>query len=244
MDGLVFAPQGVANTAGGFPGNLFVDRLRHRVYEATHCQTSRVCLSSTATDLPTPQWSVATPIQMTALLPGLNHVTGAVDDAGNLYAAWIDKRAGAASFGAYVARSTNGGTSWSTPVRVSGPGTGVFPWIVAGSDGRTAVAWYETPAMGGNPNNVPAGSPWNAFVATKTDWATDPAAAWTTVQVSASPNHFGPLCTLGAACTANRALLDFFEATIGPDGKVHVAWSDDVVFRAFHAEQTGGVRMR
>ena len=50
----------------------------------------------------------------------------------------------------YLVRSTNGGTSWSTPVKVnddSGTATQIFPWLaVDPTDGSVNVSWYDTRA--------------------------------------------------------------------------------------------------
>jgi hypothetical protein len=70
---------------------------------------------------------------------------------GNLYVAFPDFPSGTttgADINAYVVRSTNGGTSWSTRVKVNDDNFGatqIFPWLaVDQSDGTVNVSWYDT----------------------------------------------------------------------------------------------------
>jgi hypothetical protein len=65
---------------------------------------------------------------------------------GNLYIAWSDYRNGDADI--YFARSTNGGGSWSTPVRLNddpvGNGVDQFqPQVSVAPNGRVAVMWFD-----------------------------------------------------------------------------------------------------
>jgi outer membrane protein assembly factor BamB len=65
----------------------------------------------------------------------------AVDRGGNLYIAFSD---GVTS---YLTSSTNGGESWSTPVRVNAGAdakTSVEPWVVAGDAGKVNIFFYGT----------------------------------------------------------------------------------------------------
>lgn len=70
---------------------------------------------------------------------------------GYLYVAYNDFPSGTASgtdVNVYVVTSTNGGVSWSTPVKAnddSGTATQFFPWLsVDATDGSVNVSWYDT----------------------------------------------------------------------------------------------------
>jgi hypothetical protein len=70
---------------------------------------------------------------------------------GNLYVSFPDFPAGTTSgadINTYVIRSTNGGTNWSTRVKVNDDNFGAtqfFPWLsVDQSDGAVHVSWYDT----------------------------------------------------------------------------------------------------
>jgi uncharacterized repeat protein (TIGR01451 family) len=65
---------------------------------------------------------------------------------GNLYIAWADYRFGDSDI--YFTRSTNGGSTWSLPVRLNddpaGNGMDQFqPQISVAPDGRVAVMWFD-----------------------------------------------------------------------------------------------------
>jgi len=70
---------------------------------------------------------------------------------GNLYVSFPDFPTGTTSgsdINTYVIRSTNGGTSWSSRVKVNDDNFGatqIFPWLaVDQSDGSLNVSWYDT----------------------------------------------------------------------------------------------------
>jgi len=70
---------------------------------------------------------------------------------GNLYVAFPDFPTGTTSgsdINTYVIRSTNGGTSWSSRVKVNDDNFGatqIFPWLaVDQSDGSLNVSWYDS----------------------------------------------------------------------------------------------------
>ena len=76
---------------------------------------------------------------------------------GRLYVAYPDFPTGTTSgtdTNVYVARSTSGGASWSSPVKVNddaGTATQFFPWAaVDPNDGTLNVAWYDTRLDAGN----------------------------------------------------------------------------------------------
>jgi len=80
-----------------------------------------------------------------------------VDLAGNVYMMWSSREH------IKLGISRDKGQSWDVKVVTVENGTRVFPWIAAGSEGRIAMAWYDTPTVG-NPNNLDD-AVWNYTVA-------------------------------------------------------------------------------
>ena len=97
-------------------------------------------------------WSQDAPVvamsPLPSTLPGgfriVNLPSAASPSAGELVVVWNDQRFGDPDI--LAVRSTDGGDSWSTPVRVNDdPGTAAqfFPWIVADPSGGLHVVWYD-----------------------------------------------------------------------------------------------------
>ncbi|MBV8563714.1 MAG: exo-alpha-sialidase [Actinobacteria bacterium] len=87
------------------------------------------------------QVAVATPFASVVAGP----VSTASDRAGNLYAAWSD------GHHIWEASSRDQGATWTAPARVDvGPGTALLPVVLAGDQGRVAVAYYKTPYSAGD----------------------------------------------------------------------------------------------
>ncbi len=144
----------------------------------------------------------------------------AMDTTGNVYAAyWGD--------GIRVATSLDHGATWNPDIKVSAPGMRSFVLadVTAGDEGRVAVAYLATPEAGG-PNNVPGYARWHLYVSVSTD-ALDGNPTWTTYQVTTDPVQIGTICTGGIGCFGgNRNLLDFIDIQPGPDGRIHIAYTD------------------
>lgn len=164
----------------------------------------------------------------------------AVDDAGTGYVTWsVSDRHGCDVF---YAASTDHGRSWNEPVRVSdGRGCATFPWITAGKKGRIALVWYETdfersedPAAvalralsAGTTiynglripiayqDELPADAEWFVHAAAVTGAASKRPAVSAARVPTPTPVLEGPL---------GRALWDFFQVSIGPDGRLHIAY--------------------
>ena len=226
--GLTFELASVTSVMSGFPGNVFADRANGRIYEATNCGQLLArgpCVLIGTTDPVSPAW-VPSPVTVYTQHPGgLAHVAGAVDDAGNVYVTFVDKRAGDPRFSVYLSRSSDGGLTWSAPARVSEASKlTTMPWVAAGADGNVAVVWYETSSSGLFPSGVGTSAAWHVMSATIRGWTGVPMPAPELAQLSTTPAKTGPICTSGASCTGHRELLDFFEAAVGPDGKLHVVW--------------------
>ncbi|CAN5119259.1 hypothetical protein BH20ACT24_BH20ACT24_14750 [soil metagenome] len=154
----------------------------------------------------------------------------AIDTAGNLYAAWIEK----GSFNAYYSFSTNQGETWSAKqlVNRAGASTTVMPWIEAGSPGRIAVSFYCS-VVDGNPE-IGLGpdafhGPWDVCVNQSLNGLTT-AATFSQVKATHHPIHWDSICLSGLACTTSggdRSLLDFFQMRMDPrDGRVFVVFNE------------------
>ncbi len=79
--------------------------------------------------------------------------TAAVDQAGNVYVAWVDTH----DHNVYVSGSSDGGSTWTAPLQVNGDpaNTNVWPWIVGGASGIVDVVWYGT-SVRGDPGTFPS----------------------------------------------------------------------------------------
>ncbi len=161
-----------------------------------------------------------------------------VDQAGNVYVVWTERRplGPKARFGktnSYLSVSKDKGQSWSTPVKLNTRmRTTTFPWIVAGSKGRVAVAYYGIRQRGPSPENVFHDTrkvlpKWKVFVAYSLNaHRVDP----TFRNVRAVPNfiHEGNVCTSGTGCDpGTRDLLDFFQIDLDACGKMIITYTDN-----------------
>lgn len=134
----------------------------------------------------------------------------AIDTAGNLYAAWIEK----GSFNAYYSFSKDDGANWSPKQLVNrrGAQTTVMPWIEAGSPGRVAVSFYCSP-VDGNPEVGGANGfhgQWDVSMNQGTN-ALAQGADFSQLKVTHHPIHWDSICLSGLACSTNggdRTLLD------------------------------------
>jgi hypothetical protein len=148
--------------------------------------------------------------------PGL-----AVDAAGSLHAAWSDRH------DVYLARSNDGGATWTAPRRVDTPSpllrSSVLPALAAGAAGHVALAWYGTAAMG----NLAAAARWRVWFAESHDGGRTFVQAPTTGTV-----HRGPVCTKGDSCPwVQRQLLDDFGLALDSrTGRAAIAYSRSVEF--------------
>lgn len=167
--------------------------------------------------------------------PGMLLPTAGVDRAGNAYVAWAER--GEIGWGVYYAWAPAGGGNWSAPHAVTTGGDNVMPALVAGADGRIAVAYYHSDLYLGEPDSPLASTAvWDLVVS----HAIDAKAAMPEFRADvAAPNvHVGSICSIGGACMlgpavgkpdklADRSLGDFFRATLTPEGKLVVAFDHD-----------------
>ena len=235
---------------------------------------------STATPVPPGSISVCTPYNATGTAPcasetvvhapldasgnstvnnGQDFATIAIDSAGDLYVVWAQSPVDSSGkidgpTTIYMATSTDGGATWSTPINVSahvsGLQTNVFPWIAAGSAGRVDIVWYGTPTLGSCPSE-PCGAgfinaSWNVYMAQTLNAVTNgqPNATptFTTTKVTEYPAHYGSICEFGIACTTggDRGLLDFIQVQADPSGAADIVWADGAN-TAFNGGETSAV---
>ncbi len=150
---------------------------------------------------------------------GVWPVAGAADEAGNMYVAWSADD-GEQGSRVWLASSSDGGVTWSSPTDLSGPGFHALPWVAARGDGTVAVGWYGGDYKG-DPADAPEDTEWFAFLARQT--ADDQ--AWRTVKLQDDPVKTGAFCPRGAACRSDRDLLDYLSLTYGPDGRLHASYA-------------------
>ena len=154
----------------------------------------------------------------------------AVDNAGNVYATWSNGTS------ISMATSTNHGTTWSLPKRVSpilgdaGTGTIVMPWIIAGDAGRVDVVWYRgsLPGNSTNPNNR-----WDIYMGQSLN-ALDASPTWSYTKVNEHTIHFGEICLAGLNCdiaippgSRDRSFLEFPSITLDHRGAAMITWNDN-----------------
>ncbi|HUR68932.1 MAG TPA: fibronectin type III domain-containing protein [Candidatus Thermoplasmatota archaeon] len=148
----------------------------------------------------------------------------ATTPSGWLYLGYANGATGAAT----ATMSKDNGTTWSTPVDVGAP-LGVvastFHEMVAGDDGRAALAFLGTTTAGNGYDPAFAGV-WDLYVAT----TYDAGATWTTVKASTDPVQRGWICAGGTGCatdeSGHRNMLDFMDAQVDAQGRVLVGYAD------------------
>ena len=83
----------------------------------------------------------------------------AADRGGNLYVVWQDARfSGGQRDGIALSRSSDGGVTWSAPLRINGdPGVQAFtPAVTVRSDGMIGVSYYDLRSNTSDPLTLPA----------------------------------------------------------------------------------------
>jgi hypothetical protein len=160
-----------------------------------------------------------------------------VDRAGNVYAVWTERRKTndggkkKGITGSFLGISKDSGETWSQPIRLNvRPRSSAFPWVVAGDEGRVAVAYYGTRRAGPSPEDVAVEGrrvpKWRVFVSYSLN-ATK-GADFTEVPAMGLKDylHAGNVCTSGTGCAAGtRDLLDFFQLDLTPCGKIAITYT-------------------
>lgn len=130
---------------------------------------------------------------------------GAYDEAGNLWLASTQSQEGGGTNIGVTMRSPDG--SWTdVEYLLAGDGFHRMPWLAAGSDGSVGIAWY------GKQGTDTDDGEWFLYAA-----ATSKGQPWEVVRADADPIFMGEL---------GRDLLDFLQVDIGPEGSLHIAYSD------------------
>jgi hypothetical protein len=148
-----------------------------------------------------------------------------VDKAGNVYVVWNERHPDLQETWTLLSSSTDGGKTWSDPVKVnSTPKTTVFPWVSAGDAGRIAVSYYGTAATGYSPEVLTGNPKWYVY----SSYSTDGGKTFSEYQTTPSYLHQGSVCTSGTGCAAGtRDLLDFFETDYDAQGCLVTAYADN-----------------
>ena len=169
----------------------------------------------------------------------------AVDKAGNVYRAAAGgykgssdtKPDGSVTFN-YFDRKTQ---SWAPEAVTipSGPGDMLWPWVVAGDDGRVAVTWFQSKpgkptdfylyvaqTLNAHGTTVTCANGTKKFVPPQ----------WTVTNASHTPIHHGPICLNGTNCNAStdfpsgdRRLGDFATINYDKDGRLFVTAGDTML---------------
>ena len=143
---------------------------------------------------------------------------------------------------AALPESTGAAVTWAAPSRVD-VGTAqanLYPWLAPGGSHRADLVWYGgTGTSIADPSNQ-----WSVKLAQLTANSNGGVDAVQTT-VSDHSIHSGEICTTGVTCTGNsRALLDYFQVAVSPDGRAAIAWADDSaaggVGQIYVAEQCAG----
>jgi hypothetical protein len=166
----------------------------------------------------------------------------AVDNAGNVYQAAAGGYGGASDSTpdgevtfTYYERAT--GITNTERINIPMPaGDALWPWIIAGDDGRVAVVWYQNLADDPNRFYIFTAVTHNAHGTTVScaDGSTKTAPPeWTVKNASVRPVHVGKICLSGTTCNANpnfesgdRRLGDFFTVNYDHEGNLHITSGD------------------
>ena len=143
----------------------------------------------------------------------------ASDLAGNIYATWTNKHQ------VFLAISRDHGETWSKPETIStgkGNTSTVFPFVIAGTKGRVALAWLGTDAE----TNDVTDAKWKVYFAQSLN-ALDANPTWTQVVASDDIVHVGSVCLEGLTCDVtggNRSLLEVLQMGLTKDGRVIISY--------------------
>lgn len=173
-----------------------------------------------------------------------------IDPEGNLYITWTEGSDSERPAGIYFASSTDGGRTWSTPVRVDGSSkTDIWSWITVGDKGRVAISWLR--ASKKLPDHDPGTSGdyvWRVMAAgTLNGHKRNPSFERTIA--TESHVHEGSICMGGTNCVVegkDRRMGDFFTLDIDNTGRVWIGYPDTrqggVVSLPGFVRQTDGPR--
>lgn len=148
----------------------------------------------------------------------------AIDDAGNVYYAWLDEVGQM-----MLSVSTDRGYHWAPPVVASPPGVTVtHPAIAAGKAGSVVIAYAGTDDLPDGymtDSDIVKGATWDAYMTITTN-ALDAAPTFDSVTGN---DPADPI--VRGACGPGRCpgLVDFIDVQVSPDGKAYAAFVDACV---------------
>ncbi|MDQ4144248.1 MAG: glycoside hydrolase [Actinomycetota bacterium] len=160
------------------------------------------------------------------------------DNKGNVYAVWTERRPKGKNgrrgwTNSYISVSQDHGKTWSRPKRINDrrTRTTTFPWVVAGGNGKVAVAFYGTRRRGPSPEDVTRknrrGPNWKVWVSYSYN-ATSDNPRYRKRPATPKPIHSGNICTSGTGCSSGtRDLLDFFQIDLDICGEMVIAYTDN-----------------
>ena len=170
----------------------------------------------------------------------LGHVlpASAIDDAGNLYAAFSLRMGGSTATHVFLIHSSDHGVTWSAPAQVdSGSlGSNVMPALAAGAPGRVDLSWYGSTSV----DFTDSSARWvEMFAQSMNALAGTPSFA--TSQVS-GVTHVGTVDTSGnpGSNLYDWGLRDFQSIAIDRAGAAHLAWTDTGRSATLTARQLSG----
>ena len=262
-DGVNYTPANSDNGNFGADGYPAVDQVTGKVFEASGCDNgTALCLNigtpvDSSGDLcflddPASITIGGTPVTCPAASglvtivkglagdPDLLFPVASMDAGRNLHVTFAVQGSvsgGTSSYQVFttVASAATNWTRWAKPVQVSLPpsNVNVFPWMVAGSPGRSDSVWYGTSSFADPSSN--AGQAWNVYMS-QVVWPVNSSGgvtlappAVTMVKVSPHPMHYNSICLLGTGCVTaqgDRNLADFFSVTIDHSGAAEVEYAD------------------
>jgi hypothetical protein len=125
----------------------------------------------------------------------------------------------------------------SEPIDIAAPaGDALWPWIVAGDDGRVVVVWYQT--LASNPKQFYIYAAYTTNGHGSTVRCSDGTRRFVppqfrVVNASGRPIHEGAICLAGTACNAetdfekgDRRLGDFFTVNYDLNGRIYIVSGD------------------
>ncbi|HWG91216.1 MAG TPA: sialidase family protein [Candidatus Thermoplasmatota archaeon] len=123
-----------------------------------------------------------------------------------------------------VVASPDWGGNWTEPQVLSTAPVAIMPWVTGGAGDRFAVTWFQSPV----PLAHDYAGKWDVAAAI-VDGLAD-GKLHVKESIVDTNIHLGGLCTRGGACLitgADRALLDFFESDLMPDGRLVLTYPAD-----------------
>lgn len=130
----------------------------------------------------------------------------AIDPADNLYVVWSERRSPYFNATVKLSISTDHGDTWSAPQSLSGPGSALLPWVIAGKTGEIDVVWVGSTATSSNDPTAD----WYVYMAQSQNAV---GGKFSVSRMTAQPIRYGSVCLSGLGCSTagddGRILLDF-----------------------------------